>query len=246
MFGLALDSTGAEASLALWRPRSEHEQGAAIELLGQQSLPPGTGKADQLILVLDQMLETRGHRYQDIDIIAVSRGPGSFTGIRSAVALARGLSLAIGCPVLGMTSHEAVAARIGQGTSGEQSRSLMIVQDAKRGQVYGQCFTPDLVPLAEPWAKDPAEAARPLVSGAWHLAGSGAGLVMACLLEASDVVLIDDALPNAKGVALASGLQLSRGVTPIPGFDLRPLYIRAPDAIPPKPLVTPAAAGVKA
>lgn len=248
MFGLALDSAGPLASAAVWRDRSDDPedrgpdkagQPSAAVLLGYQTLSADIGKADQLILVVEQLIEAAGLRYQDLGIIAVNRGPGSFTGIRSAVALARGLALAIGCPTIGVTSHEAIAAGINRdGDLVSADRSLMVALDARRGQLYHQSFGPGLTSLSQPSAEVPENVARWLKSGRWCLAGSGAMLVHDSLQGSSDITVIDDAPLNAEGVVIAAHKRLGEGETPTPGFELRPLYIRAPDAIKPKPLVS--------
>lgn len=249
MLGLALDSAGQLASAALWTDGAgggdNPDRGGAISsfaLLGYQALPPEAGKADQLILVVEQLLENSGSSYQDLDVIAVNRGPGSFTGIRSAVALGRGLALATQRPVIGLTTHEAIAANIGPDDvvdpTDRRSRRLMIAEDARRGQVYRQCFDTDLRPLDDLSAEAPDVTAQMLTRGRWQLGGSGASLVRENLDDIVDVTMVDDACLDAKGVAIAANARLVLGETPISGFDLQPLYIRPPDAVRPKPLVS--------
>lgn len=258
MLGLALDSAGGFASTALWtdetgrtdaagRTREPDQCDAAtpFTLLGYRALLPKTGKADQLILVVEQLLGETGRGYLDLDVIAVNRGPGSFTGIRSAVALGRGLALAAKRPVLGVTTHEARAANIGRDEvigSDDQPESLMIVEDARRGEVYRQDFGVDGRPSGAIAAESPDQAAKALTSGRWCLAGSGAALVLDGLNADQDGIglrVAGDAGLDARDVALAAHIRLASGEAPIPGFDLRPLYIRPPDAALPKPLVTP-------
>ena len=255
MLGLALDSAGLIATAALWagdavtaggdeetvpNRSSSAKARPSFQLLAHHTLPPETGKADQLITVVEALLGETGRRYQDLDVIAVNRGPGSFTGIRSAVALGRGLALATGCPVIGVTSHETIAASIGANASavqGEPPRRLMVAEDARRGQVYRQAFDQELSPLGGIVAEAPEEAASALAAGRWLLAGSGADLVEEALSGAE--VMVKDHILDAGIVALAAERRLARGDQSIAGFDLAPLYIRPPDAIRPKPLISP-------
>lgn len=246
MLGLALDSAGYQASAALWADRAGDEDGETITpftLLGYLELSPENGKADQLILVVEQLLEACASSYRDLDVIAVNRGPGSFTGIRSAVALGRGLALASKLPVIGVTSHEALAARLHHDEVDDpdhhRSRSLMIAEDARRGQVYCQSFDTDLRPESELRAEAPDVLAKELACGRWRLLGSGAPLVRACADAAADVVMADDIRLDASGVAIAASARLVAGEMPTAGFDLLPLYVRPPDAVRPKPLVSP-------
>lgn len=250
MLGLALDSAGSLASAALWRGKVEGEtepkhlpETSSPEILGYKELSPEIGKADQLILVVEQLLLAVDLAYQDLDVIAVNCGPGSFTGIRSAVALARGLALATGRPTIGVTSQEALAARIGVDepplAQEDQQRSLMIAEDARRGQVYCQSFRPDLKPHTDPRAEAPETVASLLSSGRWRLAGSGVASVQGNLNDTADVTIVQGTSLSAEGVAIAAFRRLMSGEAPNAGFDLVPLYIRGPDAIKPKPLVSP-------
>ena len=219
------------------------------EMIGFQELSPEIGKADQLILVVEELLEAADLDYQDLDVVAANRGPGSFTGIRSTIALARGLALAIGKPTIGVTSLEALAARISANellVQEDQPRSLMVAEDARRGQVYCQSFCSDLTPLTDPGANAPETVANQLSSGGWWLAGSGAALVQEYLADTADVIIVQGASQTAEGVAIAASRRLGLGERPVVGFDLAPLYIRAPDAIRPKPLVSPIAENIGA
>ncbi|MGI9484859.1 MAG: tRNA (adenosine(37)-N6)-threonylcarbamoyltransferase complex dimerization subunit type 1 TsaB, partial [Geminicoccaceae bacterium] len=198
------------------------------------ALPPGTGMADQLILVVERLLGEQRLTYRDLDVIAVNRGPGSFTGIRSAVALARGLALAAGLPVLGVTSHEALAAGLEQA----DGRATMIALDARRSEVYAQAFAPDGHPGGDIETKAPASVAAMLSEGRWRIVGSGAALVSAELADDLDVETIETPPVDAGMVMLAAAARLSAGETPARGFTLQPLYVRAPDAVPPTPLIS--------
>lgn len=231
MLGLAIDSADRIASAALWRSGVDS---GSFTLLAFEALPPETAKADQLISVIERLLQEQRLDYPALDVIAVNRGPGSFTGIRSAIALARGLALAAGLPVLGVTSHEALMA----GLERADGRATMVALDARRGEVYAQSFAAGGRPLGEIEAKAPALVADDLKTGAWRLAGSGARLVAEELAADLDVEILETPPIDAGMVMLAATARLAAGETPSPGFDLQPLYIRAPDAVPPTPLIS--------
>jgi tRNA threonylcarbamoyladenosine biosynthesis protein TsaB len=234
MLGLAIESSGRAASAALWRSVD-----VGVGRLVDASLPPETGKADQLITVVESLLGDEGLSYADLDVIAVNRGPGSFTGIRSAVALARGLALATGLPVLGVTSHEVLAATLVRDRRDEQrDRPFVIALDARRGEVYAQSFSKHGTALGEIVARAPAAIADDLKTDPWLLAGDGASLVIQALDAHAKVEMIKTKPIESTAVAMAASERLSAGGVPSSGDQLKPLYVRAPDAVPPAPLVS--------
>ncbi|TIR96638.1 MAG: tRNA (adenosine(37)-N6)-threonylcarbamoyltransferase complex dimerization subunit type 1 TsaB, partial [Mesorhizobium sp.] len=86
-----------------------HDADAGIEL-GRQVLDLGKGHAEHLMAVIEAALKASGIGYQGLDAVAVSIGPGSFTGLRVGVSTARGLALALKIPAIGVTTLEALAA----------------------------------------------------------------------------------------------------------------------------------------
>lgn len=94
--------------------------------------PMEKGQAERLLPLLEELLAEAGLTWADLDAIAVGTGPGNFTGVRIAVAAARGLALSLGIPAIGVTRLEALAHGL--------PRPLWVVEDAKRGEVYAQRF----------------------------------------------------------------------------------------------------------
>jgi len=236
VIGLAIESAQQTASAALWRMDGP---GSEFELLDQAGLHADIGKADQLITLIEQLLTASGVTYQDLDLLAVNRGPGSFTGIRSAVALGRGLALASGLPVLGVTTHQTLAAVVLEetGSKDQAGRITLIAEDARRGQVYAQAFGENGQAKSEITAKTPGEVAAEFGFGRWRLAGTGAPLVLEHCSDDVDIQSIETSPLDAAKVAKAAAIGCATGETPISGFELRPLYVREPDAVPPRPLI---------
>lgn len=218
---LAIESAGLACSVALsagvW---------PTIELRAYHEIDAPRGQADRLIELIEAALRAAGAGYGDLDLIAVDRGPGSFTGVRTGVAAARGLALATGLPVLPVTSLEALAS----GVTADASTPILAVIDARRGEVYVQAFDRALDPLGEPAALPPETAARRL-EPPLRLVGSGAGLVRAALPEDAEATMEPAAL-DARAVATCAARRLAAGIRPIAGFAVCPLYLRAPDARP--------------
>jgi tRNA threonylcarbamoyladenosine biosynthesis protein TsaB len=224
---LALDSAEAACSVALWdldRPEGE-------ALLGHRALAPARGQADRLIELIDDLLAVAGVPYGALALLAVNHGPGSFTGLRSAVAAGRGLALATGLPVLAIGSLEALAAAVPAGAG-----VLLAALDARRGQVYAQPFAPDLTPLSPPRVVAPEAAVAEFRGHPLRLVGSGARLI-AATLPADVEAMIEPAELDARAVAACAALRLAQGRRPTVGTALKPLYLRPPDARPQVPLV---------
>jgi tRNA threonylcarbamoyl adenosine modification protein YeaZ len=93
------------------------------------------GQAERLIPLLEEVLAEAGLGWRDLKAIAVGTGPGNFTGVRIAVAAARGLALGLGIPAVGVTRLEALAFGL--------PRPVTVIEDARRGEVYVQVFNPD-------------------------------------------------------------------------------------------------------
>ncbi len=197
----------------------------------------GKGHAERLLPTIEAARQAAGIALSDIDAIAATIGPGSFTGIRTALSVARGLSLALRRPLWGLSTTAALG---WQGA--EAGRATVAVIDARREEVYLQAFAPAAeglgAALAEPalLRLDQADAALP--GGPLTLVGSGAHL-----LEQKPERRVSPApvSPNAASLlhfaTLAAGAWRPGDALPIPP---KPLYIRPPDAALPK-VVQPAA-----
>ena len=95
--------------------------------------PMDKGQAERLFPMLENLLAEAGVDWADLTGIAVGTGPGNFTGVRIAVAAARGLALSLGIPAVGVTRLEALAHG--------HPRPVTVIEDARRGEVYVQRFT---------------------------------------------------------------------------------------------------------
>lgn len=161
---------------------------------------------------------------RELQLIAVTLGPGTFTGSRIGMAAARALALATGARLVGLTSLEVMAwtaaAELGPLTPG---RDLAVAVDAKRDQVYFQLFDSDLHALTEPLAINPVNARLHLRERETLVAGTGARLV-----QAHASALVEVALPRLQPDARAIDSLLALASAREP----RPFYLRPPDAKP--------------
>src|ERR1700741_942833 len=162
---LALDSSGAACSTALWR------RGTVVAPRYREM---ARGHAEALIPMLAETMAEAGDSLRSLDAVAVTVGPGAFTGIRIGLATARGIGLAAGIPVIGVTTFAAVAGanpRAGRGAAG-----LLVRLDSRRGDVFAQLFSSDLTPAQPPAILAPDSVAGLLPFG-FLVAGDGIALV---------------------------------------------------------------------
>ena len=187
--------------------------------LAEVSNDIGRGHAERLMEDVAEALKLAGISYSDLTAVACGVGPGSFTGIRIAVAAARGFGLALKIPVRGVTSLQSIAH---QAMRLAARRGILVVQDAGREQLHVQRFDPNAKPLGAPLALTLPQLLEQLPSAAVFACGSGAHLLHGHGgVEISRTPLA----PSAASVALAS---LDPAMSAAPA----PLYLRAPDAKP--------------
>jgi tRNA threonylcarbamoyladenosine biosynthesis protein TsaB len=143
---------------------------------GRCVLDIGKGHAEHLMGVIESALAEAKLAYSDIDRIAVSVGPGSFTGVRVGVSVARGLALALDKPAIGMTTLEALAT---EARMCFPDRAIAAVLDGRRGDLYFAGFDQAGVLLSGPAAVSIDAARAFALQKNAVLAGSGTDLVIA-------------------------------------------------------------------
>jgi tRNA threonylcarbamoyladenosine biosynthesis protein TsaB len=206
---LALDGSLARASAALW---TDGAVAAARAVAGDRVQPTA------LPAMAEALLAEAGRR---VDAIAVVVGPGSFTGLRSAIALAEGLALGLGIPLIGVTTGEALAAALPMEL--RAGREVWAAVDTKRGRMALERIVAGIA--AAPPAIF-AEADLPRPEGLVIVAGDAAPVAAARLLaRGADAVLSDSRLPDAGAAATVAALRLA-GSIPMRGA--APVYAEPP------------------
>jgi tRNA threonylcarbamoyladenosine biosynthesis protein TsaB len=184
-----------------------------------------TGHAERLFPMIAHVLKESGTTLTSMDCIAVTLGPGTFTGVRVGVAAARGLALALSKPVVGMTSLAAMAHEADALLGAERgARPLAVVADARRGMVYFQLFTGSALDSHGPRLATPGQAARDLGEQPALVVGSGAAAV-AALAGSNAEARLPDLQPHARALAA-----LTPQLAPLSA--VTPLYLREPDVKP--------------
>lgn len=185
------------------------------------------GHAEALMLMIASVLEEAGLAVEALALIAVTTGPGAFTGLRIGIAAARGLSLASGVPALGISSFEAVAAAVPM--ERRAGRSLVVALDSKRRELYLQAFT--ATGTGEPHLVAPEDVAGFVPAGKLLIAGDAAPALKR-LLPGRDL----DAAPGP-GFADAADVARLGAAAFRPGWRPtlpQPVYLREPDTTAPR------------
>lgn len=201
---LAFDTATAACSAALWSDESE----CGGKILASRYRPMERGQSEALMSMIGEVMAEAELSFRDLDRLAVTVGPGAFTGVRIGLAAAKGLALAGQIPLVGVTTLETIAvAALREGDSvaevtGEEAPEvhrprpacLFVALAAGRSDLYVQFFAADssplgVSPLTPPDVMLPAEApevlcARP-TEGPLMVAGNGAPIVRNILETAS-------------------------------------------------------------
>ena len=219
MLILALESSAKPASVAVCSDG---------KLIGQYFQNSGLTHSRTLLVMVESLLKNLGISIADIGLFAVSRGPGSFTGVRIGVSAAKGMAWGLDKPICGVSTLEAMAHQ-----TPEQGIIICPVMDARRGQVYNALFQwhdgapvrlcEDRAVSLEFLAADLSRFGSPRL-----LVGDGAEISYGRLSEAGvDCRMAPELIryQTAYGVALAA-----MGKKPIPAIELEPGYLRPPQA----------------
>jgi tRNA threonylcarbamoyladenosine biosynthesis protein TsaB len=182
--------------------------------------------AEVLLPMIETVLARAGTSAAALDLIAVTNGPGSFTGVRIGLAAARGLALATGRPAAGISSFDAVAAAVPDDGSG---RPLVVALESRRGDFFLQCFAPSGAALDAPRAVPPEHADAALPQQPLRVAGDAAARLLP-LLQGRAEMVDGTGLVNPAVLARLAAERASKGA-PLP---LLPLYLRAPDTTLPR------------
>jgi len=202
----------------------------------------------------EQLLADAGIKRSQLDAIAVSRGPGAFTGVRLAIALAQGIALALHKPVVAVSTLMAIAAAAppplrmqgsskppqaaeGEGLShrsdspSQPSRRILAAIDARMGEVYVGAFErqgDELIAISTEVVVAPYKVVLPDAEGGWHALGTGFSAADNALQShlRSQLLSVDaTVLPHAADVARLAVAAYARGEALAPER-VEPAYLR--------------------
>jgi tRNA threonylcarbamoyladenosine biosynthesis protein TsaB len=215
---LAFDCSGASCAAAvLVDDRVAAQRFVAME----------RGQAEALLPMIDAVLREAGVTVSALDLLAVTTGPGSFTGLRIGLAAARGLVLASGVASIGITSFDAIPIS-------ESAAPTVIALDSKREELFLHRRDRDDPRL--PALVAPADWASTVPPGPCRLAGDGAARLAAALDRCDIAVVPGSGRPDPVALArLGTARWLAGDRT-----GLAPFYLRPPDTTTPRAAASPA------
>jgi tRNA threonylcarbamoyladenosine biosynthesis protein TsaB len=197
----------------------------AGDLVAQETLPMKRGHAEALMPLIARVMHSANLPFTALDRIAVTTGPGSFTGLRVGISAARGLALAAGKPAVGLTTLSAYAAGV---VSRNRPAPVISAIDARHDHVYVQIVAGDGSPLVRPKVASIDEAIAASRFGAPHLVGNAAQILADRWPADAPAPIAIDAQP-APDIAWVAWLGAAADPDTTPA---RPFYLRAPDAKP--------------
>jgi tRNA threonylcarbamoyladenosine biosynthesis protein TsaB len=228
---VAIETSGRTGSVAIARGPS---------LLAVRELPATMRHAVELMPAIRELVRAQGWRPAEIDHVYLSLGPGSFTGLRIAVAIARAMAQAAGCRLVGVPSLDVIAEN-----APPEFAVVVPVLDAKRGQVFAARYerTPDgaLQRTIEAGLVDPAAFVTQAAARARELAGPAARVAIlgegvdyhrpALQSAGESVVELDKSLwPGQAATVHRLGYAMAQQGQFADPNTLLPIYIRLPEA----------------
>ncbi|MBO0346404.1 tRNA (adenosine(37)-N6)-threonylcarbamoyltransferase complex dimerization subunit type 1 TsaB [Roseibium sp. CAU 1637] len=184
----------------------------------------GRGHAERLTGMLGEAMAEASCAFSDLDRIAVTTGPGSFTGMRVGLSVARGFGLVLGKPVVGITTLAAMAKPF----LGEvQTHPVFVSMEGKGEEIYCQLFGAEGVPRSPAEVRRLSELSETLPPET-RFVGASSRRVVEAVGASTDRILSEAACPDVADVARLGVLADPKQARPVP------LYLRPPDAAPQK------------
>lgn len=213
---LAIETSGSACSVALATSDAAAGRPPAYEIMATSH-----GHATQLAPMIARVARAAGVEPTALKAIAVSCGPGGFTGIRVGLATARAMALAIGCPIVGIGSFQALAATAMRSGGALAARNLVVL-DSRRSELFAVELDADMMQLSPPALLTAEQIAARCRQG---------GVSLIADAELTGFAGLGGLSATADAVAVAA-LAMTR-----PGLHLpaEPIYLRPPDISQPKP-----------
>ncbi len=171
-------------------------------LVGQSELRLDKSHSTHLTVLIEQLLANTGYQLADLAAVAVSDGPGSYTGLRIGAAAAKGLCFALDIPLVAVSTLRALAAQVAAGTARPENWLFCPMLDARRQEVYAAIYTHEeqevLAPT--PLILDAGTLAEQLAQHSVLFFGNGAAKFRAVLVDSAQAGFLAGIEPSAIAV----------------------------------------------
>ncbi len=218
--GIAIETSGQVGSIASVRDD---------QILAEEEFPHGLRHAAEIVPIIDRLCRAQGWKPSDLNQLYVSAGPGSFTGLRIAITVAKTMAFATGVKIVGVPT-----VRVLSENAPTDAMHLIIVLDAKREQI----FTARMERREDSWIEREGahldrldrmieRSPRPV-----HLLGEGIPYHEKFISKGDDsIVVTGESLWRARAAAVARlGIEMARRGEFSDPFQLTPIYVRRPEA----------------
>ncbi|HZS63592.1 MAG TPA: tRNA (adenosine(37)-N6)-threonylcarbamoyltransferase complex dimerization subunit type 1 TsaB [Xanthobacteraceae bacterium] len=191
----------------------------------RESLPMERGHAEALMPLIGRVMERANIEFAGLDRLAVTTGPGSFTGLRVGISAARAIALAAAKPAIGLSTLSCYAAPY---IAQDDSTPVAVAIDARHEQVYLQVFGTAGRTLVSPRIASIKESVRTVPWGPVRIVGSSAKALAAAWPagQPAPALIEQRPAPDIDWVARLGAAAQDIYASP------KPLYLRAPDAQP--------------
>lgn len=185
------------------------------------------GQSEALAPMIDEVMKLAGIPFDRLDGVAVTRGPGAFTGLRIGLAAARAMALSIAKPCIGITTFDSLLAQAQQREELKKEMALLIAIESKRAELFVAMYGADGTQLSAPSARRPDDV-KEILEGSSSLivVGDASEKIEHALKGRIEVQRVQEVeVPDAKIVAAlgAEFLGTSERASPTP------FYLRPPD-----------------
>ena len=189
-------------------------------------------QAERLVPLINTVLHEASITYENLDGLVATIGPGSFTGVRIALAATKGIALATNLPTIGVTTLETVAF---QASTHTDTPNILVCMNAMRGEVSCQSFTvqnnEDVTATNEPQMLDYKTLASMSCNDSVTVVGNAQDILKKYAPALHAHTAPDICTPHANDAAELAWVRYGKT---LPSMKLEPLYLRKPDAKPQK------------
>ena len=218
---LALDASSSACSVALLRREGEHES-----CLARFEMTP-RAHTRRLMPMVNEVLAEAGVTPAQLDAVAFGRGPGSFTGLRIAAGTAQGLAFGLACPLVGVSTLEALALQAHRRFHG---RYVVTALDARMGEIYAatwHCADGKIVAQSDEAVLSPARFLLPDHDTDWFGVGSGFRLweQFSAEVQVTMAQHLSDLEPRAEEMVWLAARDVDAGLRQV-AYPTQPIYLR--------------------